>query len=218
MNIGVLSMTNATTKLLIVDGQKLVTELITSALNARGDFLVSSAHSVESTLDILKTSHADKFDVILLETELCKLVAINEIEQIAKLSSPAKLVLFSKHADKNFVESCVQVGAFGFVPKTLSLEAFTCVLKFITAGQVFIPAELYSRQSSFAQDGNEFLKPCEMDVLEKLSIGMSNKEITRSLNLTESTVKLRVRSLCKKLGAANRTQALVLAQRQGFLS
>ncbi|WP_439118920.1 LuxR C-terminal-related transcriptional regulator [Marivita sp.] len=42
--------------------------------------------------------------------------------------------------------------------------------------------------------------------------------MTRSLNLTESTVKLRVRSLCKKLGAANRTQALVLAQRQGFLS
>ena len=211
-------MTNATTKLLIVDGQKLVTDLITSALNASGDFLVSTANDVESTLDILKASAADKFDVILLETDLCKPVSINEVRQIAKLSSPAKLVLFSNHADKPFVESCVQVGAFGLVPKSLSLQAFKCVLSFITAGQVFIPADLYSRQSGITDGDNALLKPCEMDVLEKLSIGMSNKEITQCLNLKESTVKLRVRSLCKKLGATNRTHALVNAQRQGLLS
>ena len=211
-------MTDVTTKLLIVDGQKLVTDLITTALNGSGDFVVTSANSVESTVDILKTASADKFDVILLETDLCKPVTITDVAQIAKLSSPATLVLFTNYADKPFVESCVQVGAFGFVPKSLSLEAFKSVLSFITAGQIFIPADLYSRQSSVTHSENAVLKPCEMDVLEKLSIGMSNKEITQCLNIKESTVKLRVRSLCKKLGATNRTQALVMAQRQGLLS
>ena len=74
------------------------------------------------------------------------------------------------------------------------------------------------RRSGSGENGNALLKPGEMEVLEKLSIGMSNKEITHCLNLRESTVKLRVRSLCKKLGASNRTQALVMAQKQGLLA
>ena len=85
-------MTDVTTKLLIVDGQKLVTDLITTALNGSGDFVVTSANSVESTVDILKTASADKFDVILLETDLCKPVTITDVAQIAKLSSPVLIV------------------------------------------------------------------------------------------------------------------------------
>lgn len=210
-------MTNATTSLLIVDSQKLVTDLITAALNSSGEFLVSSANSVAAAIDVLKSAASDQFDIILLETDLGKGITVSEVGQIAKLSAPAKLVLFSNQADKPFVDSCVQVGAFGFIPKSLSLQAFKCVLSFITAGQVFIPADLTSRGTSARQYDNSVLKPCEMDVLEKLSIGMSNKEITNCLNLRESTVKLRVRSLCKKLGASNRTQALVIAQKQGLL-
>lgn len=211
-------MTHATTNLLIVDSQKLVTDLIKAALTAGGEFVVSSANSVAAALDVLKSAAADPFDIILLETDLGKTITVSEVGQIAKLSAPAKLVLFSNQTDKRFVESCVQVGAFGLVPKSLSLQAFKCVLSFITAGQVFIPAELASKRSGSGDDGTALLKPCEMDVLEKLSIGMSNKEITHCLNLRESTVKLRVRSLCKKLGASNRTQALVIAQKQGLLS
>lgn len=210
-------MTDATTSLLIVDSQKLVTDLITAALNSSGEFLVSSANSVAAAIDVLKSAASDQFDIILLETDLGKGITVSEVGQIAKLSAPAKLVLFSNKADKPFVDSCVQVGAFGFIPKSLSLQAFKCVLSFITAGQVFIPADLTSRGTSARQYDNSVLKPCEMDVLEKLSIGMSNKEITNCLNLRESTVKLRVRSLCKKLGASNRTQALVIAQKQGLL-
>lgn len=211
-------MSHATTNLLIVDSQKLVTDLINAALTAGGDFVVSSANSVASALEVLRSAAADSFDIILLETDLGKAITVNEVSQIAKLSAPAKLVLFSNQADKHFVESCIQVGAFGLVPKSLSLQAFKCVLSFITAGQVFIPAEMTGRRSGSGENGNALLKPGEMEVLEKLSIGMSNKEITHCLNLRESTVKLRVRSLCKKLGASNRTQALVMAQKQGLLA
>lgn len=210
-------MKNPTTNLLIVDSQKLVTDLITSALNTSDEFVVSSATNLTSAIDILKAAASDQFDIILLEINLGKPMTVSEVGHLAKLSAPAKLVLFTDHADKPFVESCIQVGAFGFVPKSLSLQAFKCVLSFITAGQVFIPADLYSRTGSVGRPDNSLLKPYEMDVLEKLSIGMSNKEITQCLNLRESTVKLRVRSLCKKLGATNRTQALVNAQRQGLL-
>ena len=210
-------MTNPTTNLLIVDGQKLVTDLITTALDTSDQFVVSTANNLASAVDILKSAASEQFDIILLETNLGKPMTVNEVGQLAKLSAPAKLVLFTNNADKPFVESCVQVGAFGFIPKSLSLQAFKCVLSFITAGQVFIPADLYSRTAGVEQPDTSLLKPCEMDVLEKLSIGMSNKEITQCLNLRESTVKLRVRSLCKKLGATNRTQALVNAQRQGLL-
>jgi DNA-binding NarL/FixJ family response regulator len=57
----------------------------------------------------------------------------------------------------------------------------------------------------------------EFDVLKKLTEGLSNKDIMRILGLSETTVKMRVRSICKKLGAANRTQALIYAQRHGLI-
>ena len=115
-------MTDATTSLLIVDSQKLVTDLITAALNSSGEFLVSSANSVAAAIDVLKSAASDQFDIILLETDLGKGITVSEVGQIAKLSAPAKLVLFSNQADKPFVDSCVQVAQLRHFAPDLSLS------------------------------------------------------------------------------------------------
>lgn len=206
------------TKILVVDREKLVADLIKCNLEVDGEFEVSSSDSLAATVEILGSVAKNAFDIVLLETSLERPLKPADVGKLVQMASPARVVLFANHADKPFVDSCIQLGAFGFAPKSLSLEAFEFVLNFVNSGQVFIPAEVYTNEQAYRPHSDVYLKPSEMDVLEKLSIGMSNKEITQCLNLTESTVKLRVRTLCKKLGASNRTQVIVIAQQKGLIA
>lgn len=215
--LGQVSMTSDITKLLIVDGQKLFTDLLQANLISGGEFYVESAKCMTEAVNRLQVGASEAYDIVLLELDLSEPITVRAVGNIAKLSSPAKTVLFSRHADPAFIESCVEVGAFGFIPKTLSLNAFKSVLNFIASGQVFIPAKMQSTAKGGRDDVKGVLTQRELSVLGKISIGLSNKQIADCLDLQESTVKMRVRSLCKKLGAANRTQALVNAQRQRIL-
>lgn len=211
-------MADITTNVLVVDRQRLLTDLIKSAFSAVGEYNTESVGSYKAALKLLEDPEAPRFDLILLETNLDTLTSLQNVAYIVKQAAPAKVLLFSDFATRSFVDSCVKVGAFGFVPKSLSLKAFESVLSFVTSGQVFIPADFHGRGADGANDTVTQLKTGELDVLEQLSLGLSNKEIAKSLVMKESTVKLHVRTLCRKLGATNRTQALIIAQKQGILA
>lgn len=211
-------MLHAAKRVLILDEQTLLTDLIRTSLSVTGKYVVSCAASLCAATDLLNCPETPPFDIILLDTQFGKPLTVRDVAHIAELCAPVQVVLFAAQADKAFIDRCVAVGAFGFVPKTLSFQAFESVLDFILTGQMFIPADLGSTARGHGAPDPSLLNPCEIRVLEKISVGMSNKEITDSLSLPESTVKLRVRSICRKLGAANRTQALVNAQRHGLVN
>lgn len=210
-------MTSEARNLLIVDRQVLFTDLLQSSLTTDEKFAVTVANDISSAIDYMKPGAGTKFDIVLLELDLAEPINVRSVAHMVKLSSPAKTVLFSRHAEQTFIESCVQRGAYGFVPKTISLNAFKSVLNFIASGQVFIPANLHSPPSAGGHHNAEILTAREMSVLGNMSLGLSNKEIAEGLGIQMSTVKMRVRSICKKLGATNRTQAVVNAQRQRLL-
>lgn len=210
-------MTIETRKLLIVDRQILFTDLLQSSLSTDEQFFVTVANNISSAVDYMKPGTGKKFDIVLLELDLAEPITVSSVSHMVKLSSPAKMALFSRHAEQNFVESCVQRGAYGFIPKTLSLNAFKSVLNFIISGQVFIPANLHSPPFGRGHHDVKILTAREMSVLGNMSLGLSNKEIAEGLGIQLSTVKMRVRSICRKLGATNRTQAVVNAQRQRLL-
>ena len=123
----------------------------------------------------------------------------------------------------------LQLGAAGFVPKSLDADMLADAIDFVLKGGVFIPSKLLaeSQRAGFLTRTAEHLKrgdneePVHLterqkDVLARLAQGAPIKRICRELNLSEGTVKTHVAAIYRAFGASNRTEALLAARRAGF--
>jgi len=128
--------------------------------------------------------------------------------------------IISDRADPQEAVEAAERGYQGFLPASLSLEIVKQALAFIMGGGTYFPREaLLSHPSSRAQNNGhgkssatETLTTRQNEVLCRLRFGISNKHIARELNMQEATVKVHVRQIMRKFGAANRTQVALLAQ------
>ncbi len=199
---------------LIIEDRTLISDLLSLSLEETGDFRALSVPTIESAFEV-KVDKA--FDLVMLETSLANPVQIRLVQDVVQHFQPAKTVLFGRSTDPMFIQNCLDVGVSGLIPKQFSLEALILALKLIYTGQKFVPSDQQMAAVTDEALERSSLSRKEFDVLRKLTEGLSNKDIMRMLGLSESTVKMHVRSICKKLGAANRTQALVYAQRHGLI-
>jgi two-component system nitrate/nitrite response regulator NarP len=132
-------------------------------------------------------------------------------------NSFGKVALLSDDLGRDFVYESLELGVMGFIPKTLSLQALGHAIKLVSSGVPFIPVDFFKTSKQSDQINNFGLTPNEFDVLRKLAMGYSNKEIMAALDISDSAIKMRVRSLTRKLGARNRTHAVILAREARLL-
>jgi len=110
-----------------------------------------------------------------------------------------------------------EAGAIGFLPKTMGAKSLVDGVRFMAWGEVFVPVKFMTAEGP--ENDNPLAKgltPRELEVLGGLCQGLSNKEIARDLDLQEVTIKLHVKTLCRKLDAKNRTQAAMVAKEAGL--
>lgn len=200
------------TRVLVVDDHVLVAQTVAAALAAGHGFAVQTANDVDSALEMIR-EHG-RFDVVLLDYDVPGMNALDGMRHIME-ANKGGVALFSGVASWTMVESAIDLGASGFIPKTLPLKTLGHAVRFIADGEVYLPAD-YVRQMNRAEDRGFGLKPRETKVLSFLCEGLQNKEIGRELGLAEVIVKMDVKSICRKLGARNRTQAVILARKHGL--
>jgi two-component system nitrate/nitrite response regulator NarP len=200
---------------LLVDDHSLVTELISKYLPLQGAFTVDVVGSARECHEKIKSEGA--FDVVLLDILLPERLSLDGVSEIVKANAEGAVALFSGNVTEEFVHKCLDVGALGFIPKTLSLRSLASSITLVASGEPFVPAGYFSINSNARTESESGLNADELAILEKLGQGLANKEIMALLSLTESTVKMRVRSLCRKLGARNRTHAVIVARENGLL-
>ncbi|MFA8388321.1 MAG: response regulator transcription factor [Pelagibaca sp.] len=201
--------------ILLVDDHQLILELISENLEATNAFSVTCAASLSDAYQ--KIAEEKNFDIIMLDIVLPEAVGLNEVKKIVDLNSNGKVVIFSGTVSETFVQNCLDVGISGFIPKTFSVDALSSALKFIATGQKFVPANFFTFGGGRIGKDSYGIADGEFEVLKKLAEGLSNKDITNILGLPETTIKMRVRSVCHKLGAENRTQAVLIAQKSGLV-
>ena len=119
------------------------------------------------------------------------------------------VAILSGTAAQSIARQALDAGAKGFLPKTLSAKSLGAAIRFIATGQVFVPYDFIAREEKKTVEN---LTQRETEVLKGLCAGQSNKEIAMALDLHEVTVKLHVKTLCRKLGAKNRTQAAMIGK------
>ncbi len=138
-------------------------------------------------------------------------------------------MFLSTDLDLKLLSSCFAAGASGYLLENLSSEALQKSLTLVSAGEKVFPSELAAVISDLAVERDTSSDPASADlqgfdlsareiwILRLLADGQSNKLIASTLHIAESTVKLHLRNILRKLHATNRTQAALWALRRGVV-
>jgi two-component system nitrate/nitrite response regulator NarP len=199
----------------IIDDHSLIVDLVNTYLSESGDFVVSVSSNFSDGISMIHES--DHLDVVLLDVDLPGLTGINDVKRVVEVSGDGAVALFSGSVSATFVEKALQCGARGFIPKTLPLRALTSAIRLIAAGQVFVPSNITFGDALGIAETDSRLNQVEKTILVCLAEGQVNKEIAFQMQMSESTVKMHVRTICRKLGARNRTHAVTLGRANGLL-
>jgi DNA-binding NarL/FixJ family response regulator len=137
--------------------------------------------------------------------------AVEKLAAIRAWSPSCPIVILSDNCDSGTVLGALRMGVQGFIPTQLDPLVAIEAMKFVFAGGVFFPpSALLDRsgpEASFSAEAGKNLTERQTQVVELLQRGKSNKVIARELGMQESTVKVHVRQIMRKLGVSNRTQA-----------
>ena len=114
-------------------------------------------------------------------------------------------------------KDAIDKGAIGFLPKTMAAKSLVNAVKFMAMGETYVPLDFLNAEEE-APDTPlaKLLSDREQQVLGGLCRGLSNKELARELDLQEVTIKLHVKTLCRKLDAKNRTHAAMIGKEAGL--
>lgn len=192
------------------------------------DAEVRTASSAEEALRLVE-AEGDTADLLILDLSLPGVSGTELMEEIVRIQPMLKILVLSGLTDQESVMRVLQLGAAGFVPKSLDADMLADAIDFVLKGGVFIPSKLLaeSQRAGFLTRTAEHLKRSDneepvhlterqKDVLARLAQGAPIKRICRELNLSEGTVKTHVAAIYRAFGASNRTEALLAARRAGF--
>ena len=203
-------------RILIADDHDLLRETLSMFLASEGSIDTALASTLDAALDLIQSE--EKFDLFMLDYSMPGMAGLNGLKRVMEASGGSPVALMSGIASRSVAEEALSFGAAGFVPKTLAAKTLVNAVRFMAMGEKYAPIDFMTADDPTVAPNPlaQKLSRRELQVLEGLSKGKSNKEIARDLDLQEPTIKLHVKTLYRKIGAANRTQAALIAKEEGL--
>jgi DNA-binding NarL/FixJ family response regulator len=165
-------------------------------------------------------------ELVLVESGLASRWNFAGLTQLLARLPSTPIILLANELDANIAANAVEGGARGYISKAASEEVLRHALALAASGEIYLPREFFKNpvrppatlESRSPRPGIPLPKLTyrQREVLSHVALGRSNKEIARCLGLLESTVKVHVKTILKKLAATNRTQAAMLAVEMGW--
>lgn len=204
-------------RILIADDHDLVRDTIAAFLASEDGVESETAINLDEAVTKIETE--GPFDLVLLDYNMPGMNGLEGLERALALNGAKTVAILSGTAPGSVARSAISAGAIGFLPKTMGAKSLVNAVRFMAAGETFVPLSLMEEKDNPASEASKArnLSEREIQVLDGLCRGLANKEIARELDLQEVTIKLHVKTLCRKLEARNRTHAAMIAKEQGLV-
>lgn len=165
---------------------------------------------------VVLLDRAGDIDLVLLDLAMPGVRGFSGLMYIRAQYPSVPVIVVSANDDPAAIRRCMEFGASGFIPKTLSVEAMRAAISRILGGGVWTPSDVDLSAGSDAETAALMarmatLTPQQVRVLMMLSEGLLNKQIAYQLSVSEATVKAHVSAILQKLGVESRTQAVIAA-------
>ncbi|GAB4538258.1 MAG: response regulator transcription factor [Anaerolineales bacterium] len=218
--------------LIVIDDHPLFRQGVVETLSLEKDAHVLG--QADNGADALKLMREKKPDIALLDVNLPDMNGQQVTHQAMREKLPTRIILMTGYDDVEQAIHAARAGARGFCSKSIETRRLAHVVREVAAGKFFFDGKSFTRreldswidentvaaQRSYSEPGALYrpLSDREMEVLDCVVRGMSNKEIAALLHISHQTVKNHVTSILRKFGVEDRTQAVVFALKRGWVS
>lgn len=210
-------------RLFIVDDHEMVREGLKAMLVTEPDFaIVGEASSAEQALDAIERLRPD---IVLLDVRLPGTSGIEVCRAVMERYPECAVIFLTTFTDDALVAQCIQAGARGFIVKDIERFDLKRSIRAVARGEaaidskaaVAVLAQLRKGAHVSAEPAPEPLSVQQLVILRLVAQGLSSREIATQLYLSENTVKGYVQEILHRLGVKNRTEAVMVAVKHGWL-
>src|SRR5215813_1786502 len=200
-------------RVMAVDDHPLMMAGIVGEINAQTDMrVVAEASDGDEAVALFHKHHPD---VTLMDIRMPRVNGIAAIESIRQEFSQARIVVLTTSSGDVQAVRAFKAGAVGYLLKNLLRTELVETIRLVHNGHKRIPPEIAQEIAEHAADDS--ITARELDVLRGVAKGNSNKIIASDLSISEHTVKNHLKSILSKLNATDRTHAVMIALKRGFL-
>lgn len=205
-------------KILIADDHVLFREgLRQMLLQLSDEVTVIEAADHEGVLH-LAAQHADA-DLALLDLNMPGKDPLTALAAILAQSPTIPIVVLSASEDLDDVRRVLEAGAMGFIPKRETAKVILSALRLVLSGGIYIPPMLMQKDPALGvRRGEAGFTPRQREVLQRLVLGKSNKEIGREMSLSDATVKVHLAAIFRSLNVNSRAEAVRVVEQRGLLA
>ena len=200
-------------RLLVVDDHLVVRMGLVALLNRRTDFEVVA--EAEDGAEAVERFREYRPDVCLMDIRMPKLTGVQALAAIRAEFPEARVIMLTTYDGDSDIRGALAAGASGYLLKDVEGDELVLAIRAVHAGRRYLPAEVAQRLAE--RSATPELTPRELEVLELLVKGLSNKQIADVLDFTEFTSKAHVRNILGKLGVGDRTGAVTEAIQRGIV-
>ena len=218
-------------RILVVDDHALFRGGITQVLSRERDFeVVGEAADGRAALEM---AGAVSPSIVLMDLSLPPPGGLETTQRIRREFPATAVIVMAQDEDEESLFASIKAGAAAFVIKDLSPDDLIHVVRRVSMGEFLINDKVFSKPAVASRVLKEFrelavygqeaqpifapLSPREVEILDNIAQGMTNKQVAYALSISEQTVKNHMSSILRKLAVNDRTQAVVYAMRQGWI-
>ncbi len=200
-------------RILVADDHPVVRAGLAAVIAQAADLLlVGEAENGERAVALFREQHPD---IVLMDLRMPVMDGVEAIRAITGESPAARILALTTYEGDADIRRALDAGARGYLLKDMLLTDVLTAIRAVSRGERVIPIAVAARLAEFPERSGPSDR--ELEVLQLVARGLSNKEVARAIGRTSETVKIHLKNIFAKLGVADRTEAVTVALDRGLI-